>query len=126
MDMCLFNKDRLLIKRRFTVLFVFFTALLLIYEIRLGGTSAPPPTLPLYACLFTYMLVGMLYEREEKNSASCLLISATYSRRDIMRSRFLFLVGLSLAFVLYCAPLLSSLCTRLTFTCSWQTVFWEC
>lgn len=110
MDIHLLKKDMVLIRKRFVVLFALGLVIFAILEYQVRDSSVRWLPLPLLSCLFTYMLVGMVYEKEERNQASCLLISAAYHRHDIMRCRFVFLVGLEVAFLLCCTVINGFLC----------------
>ena len=110
MDIHLLKKDMVLIRKRFAVLFALGLVIFAVLEYQVRESSVRWLPLPLLSCLFMYMLVGLIYEKEERNQASYLLISAAYHRRDIMRCRFLFLVGLEVVFLLFCTVINGFIC----------------
>ena len=101
----LLKKDMLLVRKRFAVMFIMGLLIFIGIEYQVRESLIRWMPMSMLSGLFSYMLVGMVFEKEERNQASCLLLSAAYSRKDIMRNRFMFIVGLSVAFLLCCAVL---------------------
>lgn len=103
MDRNLLYKDWIMVRRRVCFLtpaaLVIFTA----FEIQARDSIFRWLPLPLLACMYMYMIVGMVYERDDRNQAPVLLISAAYSRRNIMLNRYAFISGLGLGFLILCA-----------------------
>lgn len=103
MDMNLWKKDFMLIRKQFFVTTSVEFVLFLVMEIQFRGSIFSGLPLPVLTGLFTYMLTGRVFERDEKNMGACLMISAGYGRRQIIRNRFGFIASISFTFWFLCS-----------------------
>lgn len=102
MDIRLIRKDFLLIKRWLIPVFILFIFLPLILEIQINDSRMGWLPVPLLLCTFTYMLIGILYEKDERNTANYLLLSSTYNRRMLIKNRFYFIISLVCCYLIVC------------------------
>lgn len=102
MDRNLLYKDWLMVRRRVCILAPLAMVIFTVFEMQARDSIFRWMPLPMLACMFMYMVVGMVYEKDDRNDAPMLLISAAYSRRNIMLNRYIFISGLGFGFLLLC------------------------